>query len=211
MGLKKGFFITFEGIEGSGKTTQIKLLYKYLKKKTKKIYLTREPGGTKISEKIRSLVIKDLSNNSNPLTELFLLFAARAEHFDLIKKKIKEKYIVLCDRYINSTIAYQHYKGKINLKLINLIQANVDKGQKPNLTFLLDINPKITKDRILNRKKIIDRFDSDSLKNMNLIRNSFLKISKKFKKRINVINGSNEKKIVHNKIKFITENYLKNA
>ena len=87
MGLKKGFFITFEGIEGSGKTTQIKLLYKYLKKKTKKVYLTREPGGTKISEKIRSLVIKDLSNNTNPLTELFLLFAARAEHFDLIKKK----------------------------------------------------------------------------------------------------------------------------
>jgi dTMP kinase len=121
MGINKGLFVTFEGIEGSGKSTHIKSLAVFLKKKKKKVFLTREPGGTKISEKIRSLVIQDLNNQSNPLTELFLLFAARAEHYDVIKDKLKKGYIVLCDRYLDSTMAYQHYNGHIQTKTINYL------------------------------------------------------------------------------------------
>jgi dTMP kinase len=204
MGIKNGIFITFEGIEGSGKSTHIKLLYSFLKKNiSEKVFLTREPGGTKISEKIRSLVINDLNEKSNPLTELFLLFAARAEHFDLIKKKLKDGYIVLCDRYIDSTIAYQHYTGKIKLKYINYLQLFIDKGQKPNFTILIDLHPSIGKKRIAQRKKKLDRFDSESVKKMILIRNAFLKIYKNNIKRVFLVSNNLSKNEVQNKIRTI--------
>lgn len=210
MGVKTtGFFITFEGIEGSGKSTQIKLLASYLKKNfSKKIFLTREPGGTKISEKIRSLVINDLNDKSNPLTELFLLFAARAEHFDLIKKKLKQNYIVLCDRYIDSTVAYQHYTGSISLKDINYLQLLLDNNQKPNLTVLLDLDPKIGKQRIIKRNKKLDRFDKESVKKMDLIRRAFLKIHRLNKKRIVLVSNNLSKNQVRNNIRKIVLKYL---
>ena len=202
MGLDRGIFITFEGIEGSGKSTQIKLLYNFLKKNvSKKIFLTREPGGTKISEKIRKLVIKDLDDENNPLTELFLLFAARAEHYDLIKEKLSSGHIVLCDRYIDSTIAYQHFNGSIDLKLINYLQRLIDKNIGPNLTILLDANPSISKKRMLLRTKKLDRFDKESLKKMNIIKNGFLKVAKIQKKRIFVINANTDLDLIHDKIK----------
>jgi len=202
VGLDRGIFITFEGIEGSGKSTQIKLLYNFLKKNvSKKIFLTREPGGTKISEKIRKLVIKDLDDENNPLTELFLLFAARAEHYDLIKEKLSSGHIVLCDRYIDSTIAYQHFNGSIDLKLINYLQKLIDKNIGPNLTILLDANPSISKKRMLLRTKKLDRFDKESLKKMNIIKNGFLKVAKIQKKRIFVINANTDLDLIHDKIK----------
>lgn len=209
MGVNKGAFITFEGIEGSGKSTQIKLLASYLKKEiSKKIFLTREPGGTVISEKIRSLVINHLNQKSNPLTELFLLFAARAEHFDLIKQKLKEGYIVLCDRYLDSTLAYQHYTGSIPLKYINYLQLLIDKNQKPNLTILLDLHPNVGKKRIIRRNKKLDRFDRESVEKMNLIRKAFLKIYKLNKNRIILVSNNLSKKEVQNNIRTIVLKYL---
>lgn len=209
MGIDRGVFITFEGIEGSGKSTQIKYLYSFLKNNiTKKIFLTREPGGTKISEKIRNIVIKDLDLNNNPLTELFLLFAARAEHYDLIKKKLNDGFIVLCDRYIDSTIAYQHFNGSIELKTINYLQKLIDQNTKPNLTILLDIKPSLSKKRMLLRKKKLDRFDNESLKKMEIVRKGFLKIAKLNKKRIVVINNNLDQYISEKKIKSKILNYL---
>lgn len=209
MGVNKGAFITFEGIEGSGKSTQIKLLASYLKKEiSKKIFLTREPGGTVISEKIRSLVINHLNQKSNPLTELFLLFAARAEHFDLIKQKLKKGYIVLCDRYLDSTLAYQHYTGSIPLKYINYLQLLIDKNQKPNLTILLDLHPNVGKKRIIRRNKKLDRFDRESVEKMNLIRKAFLKIYKLNKNRIILVSNNLSKKEVQNNIRTIVLKYL---
>ena len=96
-------FITFEGIDASGKSTQIKIIYKILKKKNKKVFITREPGGTILAEKIRNLII---NSNFTPLTELMLFYAARYDHFKKINHYLKKKYIVLCDRYIHSTYAY---------------------------------------------------------------------------------------------------------
>lgn len=209
MGINHGVFITFEGIEGSGKSTLIKSLYFFLKKNiSKKIFLTREPGGTKISEKIRKIVINDLNDSNNPLTELFLLFAARAEHYDLIKKKINNGYIVLCDRYIDSTIAYQHFNGLIDLKTINYFQRLIDKNTKPDLTILLDVKPAISKKRMLLRKKKLDRFDNESLKKMSIVRNGFLKIAKLNKKRIIVINNNLDQNLSFEKIKSKILNFL---
>ena len=209
MGINRGVFITFEGIEGSGKSTQIKSLYTFLKNNiSKKIFLTREPGGTKISEKIRKIVIKDLDSSSNPLTELFLLFAARAEHYDLIKKKLNDGFIVLCDRYLDSTIAYQHFNGTIELKIINYLQKLIDKNIKPNLTILLDVKPSLSKKRMLLRKKKLDRFDNESLKKMEIVRKGFLKIAKLNKKRIVVINNNLDQDASERKIKSKILNYL---
>lgn len=197
MGINKGLFVTFEGIEGSGKSTQIKLLANFVKAKiSKKVFLTREPGGTKISEKIRKLVINDLHSKSNSLTELFLLFAARAEHYDLIKDKLNKGYIVLCDRYVDSTIAYQHYNGNIKIEVINYMQKLIDKDQKPNLTFLLDINPSLGKKRISKRNKKKDRFDKESVNRMNKIRLAFKKIAMLNKNRIILISNHLPKAVV---------------
>lgn len=209
MGIDRGVFITFEGIEGSGKSTQIKSLYTFLKNNiSKKIFLTREPGGTKISEKIRKIVIKDLDSSNNPLTELFLLFAARAEHYDLIKKKLNDGFIVLCDRYLDSTIAYQHFNGTIELKIINYLQKLIDKNIKPNLTILLDVKPSLSKKRMHLRKKKLDRFDNESLKKMEIVRKGFLKIAELNKKRIVVINNNLDQDSSERKIKSKILNYL---
>ena len=123
MAIKKSFFICFEGVEGSGKSTQAKLLYKFIKKNiTKNVILTREPGGTMFSEKIRNLLL-DSKTRVNPLTEFFLLMAARNEHIiNKINFYLKKKFIIVCDRFFYSTIAYQHYLEGMDKKFIFDIQ-----------------------------------------------------------------------------------------
>ena len=198
MGLNRGILITFEGIEGSGKSTQIDRIYKYLKKKNIKFIKTREPGGTKLSEKIRKLIINDLKNNEDNLTELLLLFASRSNHFLKMSKYLKKKYVVICDRYIDSTYVYQHYEQGQSLKFINFLQKKIDNNIKPYITFLLDIPPELSKKRLLKRKKL-DRFDRYNKIKMNSLRKSFLKLSKKFQ-RIVKIDGTKNENIVHNEI-----------
>ncbi len=189
-------FITFEGIDASGKSTQIKIIYKILKKKNKKVFLTREPGGTILAEKIRNLII---NSNFTPLTELMLFYAARFDHFKKINYYLKKKYIVLCDRYIHSTYAYQHHEQKIDKKLINFLQNIIGKNSYPDLTFLIDLPTVLAKKRIKLRKKSKDKFDNYDLKKLNIIRKAFLKEKKKDKK-IFLINGALTKNQVTNQI-----------
>ena len=198
MGLNRGILITFEGIEGSGKSTQINRIYKYLKKNNIKCIKTREPGGTKLSEKIRKLIINELKNNEDNLTELLLLFASRSNHFLKMSKYLKKNYVVICDRYIDSTYVYQHYEQGHSLKFINFLQKKIDNNVKPYITFLLDISPELSKKRLLKRKKL-DRFDRYNKSKMNSLRKSFLKLSKKFQ-RIIKIDGNKNENIVHNEI-----------
>ena len=198
MGINKGVLITFEGIEGCGKSTQIEKVYKFLKKKKIKCIKTREPGGTKLSEKIRKLIIHDLKNNEDNLTELLLLFASRSNHFLKMSEYLKKKYIVICDRYIDSTYAYQHYEQGQSLKFINILQKKIDNNVKPNITFFLDITPSISKKR-LNKRKKLDRFDKYNKTKMNNLRKSFLKLTKKHK-RIVKIDGSRNENQVHKDI-----------
>ena len=189
-------FITFEGIDASGKSTQIKIIYKILKKKNKKVFLTREPGGTILAEKIRNLII---NSNFTPLTELMLFYAARFDHFKKINYYLKKKYIVLCDRYIHSTYAYQHHEQKIDKKLINFLQNIIGKNSYPDLTFLIDLPTVLAKKRIKLRRKSKDKFDNYDLKKLNIIRKAFLKEKKKDKK-IFLINGALSKNQVTNQI-----------
>ena len=191
MAIKKPFFICFEGVEGSGKSTQAKLLYKFIKKNiTKNVILTREPGGTLFSEKIRNLIL-DKKTNISTLTEFFLLMAARNEHIiSKINFYLKKNFIIICDRFFYSTLAYQHYLEDMDKKFIFNIQKKIYKKIHPDLTFLIDLNNKESKIRISNRSKKTNRFDKLSSYHFNKIRNGFIKISKTYKNKIVLIKGS---------------------
>ena len=210
MGVAPGCLITFEGIDGSGKSTQIKKIYNFLNNKKIKCIKTREPGGTFLSEKIRKIIINDIKNNEDNLTELLLLLAARSNHFKKIKQYIKKGYIVLCDRYIDSTYVYQHYEQKQNLKLINYIQNEIDDGLKPKITFLMDIPINLSKYRISKRGKS-DRFDRYNKNKLIKLRNSYIKLSNLFSRIIKIDGTQNAKKIKSTIINhLIRKNVIKN-
>ena len=183
---KKPFFIVFEGIEGSGKSFQSKKLFNKLKKKNLPTILTREPGGTFSAELIRNLILKDYFNKKqkekfDKYTDTLLYLAARNEH---VKNKIKpallKKKIVICDRFIDSTIAYQVYGKKVNFKFINNIHKVILGNLKPNITFVLKVSHKSSQKRLLKRKKK-NRYDNFSQSFYEKAQNSFLKIARKKK------------------------------
>ncbi|WP_440680195.1 dTMP kinase [Candidatus Pelagibacter sp. HIMB1517] len=210
MGIEKGNLITFEGIEGSGKSTQLNEVYKFLKKRKIKCIKTREPGGTKLAEKIRKLIIKDLKNNEDNLTELLLLFAARSNHFLKIKKLIKKGYLVLCDRYVDSTYAYQHYEQGQDIKLINFLQNLISKKSFPKITFFIDIPVKISKLRVKGRGRL-DRFDQYGEKKLNKLRKSFINLTKKHNRIIKIDGTKNKKDITIQIVNYlIKKNVIKN-
>ena len=201
MAIKKSFFICFEGVEGSGKSTQAKLLYKFIKKKiTKNVILTREPGGTLFSEKIRNLML-DKKTNISPLTEFFLLMAARNEHIICkINFYLKKNFIIICDRFFYSTLAYQHYLEGMDKKFIFSIQKKIFNKVHPDITFLIDLNKKESKVRINKRAKKTNRFDKLTSYHFNKIRNGFIKISKMYKNKIVLIRGSKSLNEIQNEI-----------
>jgi dTMP kinase len=201
MAIKKSFFICFEGVEGSGKSTQAKLLYKFIKKKiTKNVILTREPGGTLFSEKIRNLML-DKKTNISPLTEFFLLMAARNEHIiSKINFYLKKNFIIICDRFFYSTLAYQHYLEGMDKKFIFSIQKKIFNKVHPDITFLIDLNKKESKVRINKRAKKTNKFDKLSSYHFNKIRSGFIKISNMYKNKIVLIKGSKSLNEIQNEI-----------
>ena len=176
--MSKKPIIVFEGIEGSGKSHHINKVSKYLDKKKINYIKIREPGGSLNSEKIRRLILNKKSN-FNIYTDLLLYLAARSENINLIKKSYKKK-IILIDRFIDSTIAYQHYGMGVNLSIINLINSYLLKRFKPDFTFLNIVNNKNMINRLGSRKNLnrYDKFKSTFYKK---VQNGFLKIAKKRK------------------------------
>ena len=171
-------FISFEGGEGSGKSTQIKLLAKKLSKK-RKVIITREPGGTKDAEKIRNLIVKDKNQKWSGAVETMLLFAARKDHIDkVIMPNLKKGYWVLCDRYIDSTMAYQGYGKKVDVKLINSLNTILIKNLVPSITFLLDIDPKTGLARSKRKGNNELRYENMHISFHRKVRTSFLKIAR---------------------------------
>ena len=181
--------IVFEGIEGSGKSFHIKNLEKYFKKKRIKFFKLREPGGSKNAEKIRDLILSKKSN-FDKFTDLFLYMAARNENYQTIIKKHFRKKIILIDRFVDSTIAYQHYGMGIN------------KNIKPSFTFLNIVNMKNLKIRLKNRSKK-NRYDNFNINFYKKVQEGYIKLSKNKKKYL-IINSNNEitenKKIIIKKI-----------
>ena len=193
--------IVFEGIEASGKSHHISNISKYLKKKKIKHIIIREPGGSTNSEKIRKLIL-DNKSNFNRNTDLLLYFAARSENVEILKKNYKKK-IILIDRFIDSTIAYQHYGFGIKKSIIAIIQNFLLKSLKPDFTFLNTVSLKNIKLRLKNRKNL-NRYDKFNIQFYKNVQKGFLKILKNKKKRYMVVNSDLDvdfnKKMVINKI-----------
>ena len=210
---KKPFFIVFEGVEGCGKSYQSKKLFNNLKKRKIKVLITREPGGTKSAELIRNLILKDYFNNSNlekfdKYTDTLLYLAARNEHVKTkIKPALKQKRVVICDRFIDSTIAYQVYGKKVNIKFIKNIHKYILNGLKPNLTFVLKVSSKSSRKRLSKRKEK-NRYDNFSQSFYDKAQKSFIKIAKN-KKNYFILDSSENNSQLEKKIFDITSRYLK--
>ena len=193
--------IVFEGIEGSGKTTHINYISKYLKKKRIQHIKIREPGGSKSSEKIRKLLLSNRSDFNNK-TDLLLYLAARSENIEKIILKNYKKKLILIDRFIDSTIAYQHFGMKIDKKIINSLNQFLLDKVKPNFTFLNIVSKKNLIKRLRKRTNK-NRYDRFKLKFYNNVQRGFLKIAKN-KKNYMIVNSNlsieNNKKIILKKI-----------
>lgn len=194
-------FITFEGIEGSGKTTQLNLLYEYIKKRGYNVVRTREPGGTKIGELLREILLNK-EREINPKTELLLIMAIRAQHVEeVIIPAIREKKIVLCDRFSDATYAYQGYGREIDMDTIEFINAFATCGLTPDLTVLIDCDVSKGLTRRLNETGHMDRFETEDISFHKRIRDAYLKLSKKHKERFLVVNGNESIEKIHEIIK----------
>ncbi|OQY10205.1 MAG: dTMP kinase [Fusobacteriia bacterium 4572_132] len=201
---KNGMFITFEGVEGSGKTTQIKLLKKKLESEGYKILLTREPGGTIISEKIREILLDPENNEMASLTELLLYYASRSQHlYEKIKIAKNKGEIVLCDRFSDSTLAYQGYGRGLDKEIIKQLTKIVEQGNSPDLTILIDIDPEIG---LVRAKKVSENEEGDRLEQEKMgfhkkVWNGYREIAKENQKRVVIIDGNMSIEELGNKIK----------
>ncbi len=202
---KKGLFITFEGGEGSGKSTQIKLISKSLNEDNLSYVLTREPGGTPVSEEIRKILVSGKVEKLDSYSELLCFTASRRQHLkEIIIPALNSGQIVICDRYIDSTLVYQGFVGGVSKETIIKLHQDFCYNLYPDLTILLDIDPKIG----LNRKKFSnlneDRFENQDFDFHNKVRQKYLDISNLHKDRFIKIDANlNEKKIfnlIKNKI-----------
>jgi len=200
--MSKKPLIVFEGIEGSGKSHHIQKVVNYLIRKKKKFIHLREPGGNKNSEKIRKLIL-DNRSTFNKNTDLLLYLSARSENVELIKKNIGKK-IILIDRFVDSTIAYQHYGMGVNIEFIMLINKFLLKGININFTFLNLVNSKNMQLRLLKRKKL-NRYDQFKVTFYKKVQNGFVKILKKNPSKYMKIDSNSDiidnENIILNKIK----------
>ncbi len=201
---KKPFFIVFEGVEGCGKSYQCKKLFEKLKKKKIETILTREPGGTKSAELIRNLILKDYFNKTqkdkfDKYTDTLLYLASRNEHIiNKIKPALNKKNVVICDRFTDSTIAYQVYGKKVDLNFIKFIQNKILQKIKPNLTFVLKVSSKAAKKRLLKRK-FKNRYDNFPQSFYDKAQKSFLNLAKN-KKNYIILDSSKNNTILEKKI-----------
>lgn len=205
----EGAFITFEGGEGVGKTTQIKLLAERLRAGNRDVVETREPGGTELGKSLRATILETASQPSNdgrnvaPLAELFLLLADRAQHIrDIILPNMAAGNIVLCDRYADSTVAYQGYARGLDLVEVQRLNALVCGNCRPNITFLMDLPPEVGMERAVRRrgKGRVDNFEAESAVFHRRVRAGFLSIAKEELERFCVINGSDTIAAVHEQV-----------
>jgi len=209
---KKPFFIVFEGVEGCGKSYQSKKLYNRLKKDKIDTILTREPGGTKSSELIRNLILKDYFTKNNrekfdKYTDTLLYLAARNEH---IKNKIKpaliKKKVVICDRFIDSTIAYQVHGKKVDINFINNIHRKILQDIKPNVVFVLKVSKNSSRKR-LKKRKTNNRYDNFPQSFYDKAQKSFIKLAKN-KKNYFILNSSLNDDSLEDKIFNTINKYL---
>ncbi len=193
----KGLFITFEGGDGCGKTTQINLLDEYLRSKGYKTLLTREPGSKGLGVKLREILL-NYDGEVSPVAESFLFLADRAQHVDcIIKPALEEGVIVLCDRHTDSTVAYQGYGRGLDLEQIHHLNKIATSGLKPDLTIVLDVDVETSQQRVGSEK---DRMESAGREFFERVRKGFLEIAKQEPNRVKVVDSTKSIDDIHKQI-----------
>ena len=186
---KKGYFISFEGIDGSGKSTQIKKLARFLESLDFDVIITREPGGSVGGEEIRNLLLQGQVDRWSAETEILLFTAARRDHLErIILPAIDDGKIVLCDRFTDSTRMYQGMRGPNLRNLVDMLNEKVI-NRDPDLTIIIDIDPEISLKRAKSRKTAEERFEDFGVELQMKMRKGFIELAKEFSNRIKVVNG----------------------
>ncbi len=188
-----GFFITFEGIEGVGKTTQVQRVFDLLSARHPgNVIVTREPGGTRMGEIIRDVILQNDARRIDGITEMLLVFAARRQHIqDVIQPSLEAGRIILCDRFTDATFAYQGGGRGVDEQLISRLQDMVQGRLRPDLTVLLDAAPEVGLARMRERGAP-DRFEAETMNFFQRVRNKYLELAGRHPERIHVIDAARE-------------------
>jgi dTMP kinase len=203
--------ITFEGIEGCGKSTQVDLLFDYLTTKGYNVIKTREPGGTSFGEALRDVALQK-NIDVFPLSELLTIMAIRAQHVEeLIMPALQDRTIVLCDRFVDASYAYQGYGRGIDLGIIETLNRLVTKGIRPNLTVLIDCAAGLGLKRKAKDHRSLDRFEKESLSFHRKIRKAYLKLADEDQRRFFVVDGKSKigdiHRLIKEKVEFLLVHY----
>lgn len=206
MKMQKGLFITFEGTDGSGKTTQIRLMKEYINNKGYEVVLSREPGGTRVSELIRDLVLDPANVEIYPLTEMILYAASRAQHVaQVIRPAIDMGKIVICDRFVDSSYAYQGCGRGVDLKIVTDVNRVAIDGMIPDITFFLDIDPEIAIARRINSTGA-DRIEQEKIDFHTRVYDGYKKMALLYPDRIKTIDANKSIKEISSQInEYLTE------
>jgi dTMP kinase len=210
-------FISFEGIEGSGKTTQIQVVYDYFRQKAHDVVLTREPGGSTIGQQIRAILLNSKNKDLNPLAELLLYMADRAQHLDeIVKPGLSAGKIILCDRYYDATVAYQGYARRLDIGLITQLHRLAFADFKPHLTLLLDLPPETGLGRAWQqiengqRTDTETRFEEETLDFHRRVREGYLALARLEPRRFKVIDASRPQDRVAQEIIAVLDSAIRN-
>lgn len=199
--LKKGLFLSFEGGEGAGKTTQIRLLAESLGAHGHSVVLTREPGGSEIANRIRGMILDPAMKGLVPLAELFLYEASRAQHLaDTVLPALERGDVVICDRFTDSSVVYQGVARGLAAPLIQKLNQIAAGGLMPKRTFLLDLDPREGLARATGRGKGLDRMEAEGLAFHQAVRKGYKALARKDKRRIRVIRADQAPEKVHSDI-----------
>lgn len=213
--ITRGYFITVEGSDGVGKSTQIHNIENYFLKLGYEVQLTREPGGTRIGDKLRDILLDVSNDEMNEMTEMLIYAASRAQHIkELIEPSLKKGKIVISDRYIDSSIAYQGYGRRLGEDAVKIVNEYASYGLIPDLTFWLDLDPELGRKRILSRAMIQDKdvtFDRIELEKNdfhNRVREGYKEIARKNPERVHRIDASLKADEVWEEIELILRNII---
>lgn len=205
---KKSLFITFEGGEGVGKTTQIARLAHAFERAGREVVVSREPGGTNIANRIRSMILDSKMKGLVPLAELFLYEASRAQHVEeLLRPALERGAIVICDRFADSSLVYQGVGRKLKPALVNSLNRVATGGLTPDLTFILDLNPQIGLARV-GARGVLDRMEKEAFSFHKAVRRGFLALAKAEPGRCKLVDASRSRDEIHDEILSYVEKHF---
>ncbi|MEW6553499.1 MAG: dTMP kinase [Actinomycetota bacterium] len=197
-GKSRSIFISFEGVEGSGKTTQVNMLHAHLLRMNREVLSTHEPGGTRIGEDIRRIILDPAFQEMHPMTETILYAADRAQHYyEVIKPALDAGKVVICDRFIDSTLAYQGVARRVGMEGVQNLNEWITNDLYPDMTFLLEIPYRLGLKRIQARKAELDRIESEGQAFHEQVQEAYKTLAKFFPNRIKVLNGADKPENIH--------------